>query len=315
RLSPDAALAFISSSSTSPASVWDTATGRKVLDLPDLTRPGGVISPGNRFLAAPGPGSNDVSLWDLQNGRRTSVLSGHTAAAFPLAFSPNGELLATGGIDKTARLWDAASGRPIAVLTSHDAPVFKGTFSSDGQRLVTASSDKTAVVWSVPRGERLAVLRGHGGLFEEFGEDARTAISSAQFSPDGTLVVTASDDKTARVWDAADGQTLAVLTGHHAPVVSAEWSPDGQYVATTSSGLKLPGDDRTVDATLRVWEAKSGRLVAVFEDHASHVNSAAWDTAGRRIVTTSDDGTVRIFTCEVCVPIDKLLALARGRLT
>ena len=74
---------------------------------------------------------------------------------------------------------------------------------------------------------------------------------SAQFSPDGKTVVTASGDKTARLWDAASGQELQVLRGHEDSVNSAQFSPDGKTVVTASE-----------DKTARLWDVASGREAA-----------------------------------------------------
>ena len=83
---------------------------------------------------------------------------------------------------------------------------------------------------------------------------------SAAFSPDGARVVTASDDKTARVWDAATGKAIAVLSGHDDQVWSAAFSPDGARVVTASD-----------DKTARVWDAATGKAIAVLSGHDGRV--------------------------------------------
>ena len=120
---------------------------------------------------------------------------------------------------------------------------------------------------------QLAVLSGHGDR-----------VFSAAYSPDGTRIVTASEDKTTRVWDARTGEQLAVLSGHSARVNSAAYSPDGAHITTAS-----------LDKTARIWDARTGEQLGVLSGHGDRVNSAAYSPDGSRIVTASDDKTARVW--------------------
>ena len=83
---------------------------------------------------------------------------------------------------------------------------------------------------------------------------------SAVFSPDGRRVLTASEDRTARLWEADSGKLLTTFQGHTDMVKSAVFSPDGRRVLTASW-----------DKTARLWEAESGKLLATFQGHTSWV--------------------------------------------
>jgi WD40 repeat protein len=172
-----------------------------------------------------------------------------------------------------------------------------------------AGSALAAAVWQ--SGWRL-LLNGHEG-----------SVNSAAFSPDGSRIVTASDDKTARISDAASGKEIAVLRGHGDRVFSAAFNPDGSRIVTASgdktariwdaaSGKEIavlrhdsyvrsaafsPDGSRIVTAswTARIWDAASGKEIAVLRGHGSYVNSAAFSPDGSRIVTASWDKTARIW--------------------
>jgi WD40 repeat protein len=104
------------------------------------------------------------------------------------------------------------------------------------------------------------------------------------FSPDGTRAVTASYDKTARVWDAATGKPLAPALEHRGTVSGAAFSPDGTRVVTASD-----------DGTARVWDATTGKPLAPALEHQSGVRSAAFSPDGTRVVTASTDNTARVW--------------------
>ena len=121
--------------------------------------------------------------------------------------------------------------------------------------------------------QSLSILRGH-----------ESYVVSASFSRDGSRVLTASDDKTARMWDAASGEEIAVLSGHTQGIVSASFSPNGSRVITASN-----------DGTARLWDADSGNEIAVLRGHERSVNFASFSSDGSRVLTASDDMTARLW--------------------
>jgi WD40 repeat protein len=134
------------------------------------------------------------------------------------------------------------------------------------------------------------VLKGHKGL-----------LWSASFAPDGRRIVTASEDNTARVWNAETGDQLATLRGHTEPVRVASFSPDGRQVITAST-----------DKTARLWDAKTGEQFAKLE-HGGVVRSAAFSPDGRHVVTASDDKTARVWDVQTRAQIAMTGHTARVR--
>jgi WD40 repeat protein len=136
-------------------------------------------------------------------------------------------------------------------------------------------------------GKEIAVLRGHEGF-----------VNSAAFSPDGTRIVTASFDNTARLWDGTTGKEIAVLRGHEGFVNSAAFSPDGPHIVTVSA-----------DKTVRLWDGETGKEITVLRGHESDVYSAAFSPDGTRIVTASWDKTARLWDAGT-IPKGNLFAIA-----
>ena len=157
------------------------------------------------------------------------------------AFSPDGQRIVTASDDKTARVWDAATGQPIGEpLKGHEvlciARRSAPTASASSPRPMTRRRGS-----GTPRPASRSASRSKATTVQ---------CASAAFSPDGKRIVTASADKTARVWDAATGQPIGEpLKGHEDGCMSAAFSPDGKRIVTASGqdGAGLGRRDRPAD--------------------------------------------------------------------
>lgn len=199
---------------------------------------------------------------------------GHTSALLTVAFSPDGQILATGSFDQTVCLWERQTGRCLHVLSGHRRWIRSIAFSPSGQHLASSSGDCTLRLWDVQSGTCLSVITGHDQW-----------VWSVAFSPDGRTLASSSDDQTIRLWDVATGTCQGILRQHTSGVTSVAFSPDGRTLASSSA-----------DQTIRLWDLDSGTCVHTLQGHCSAVWLTAFSPDGMTLASSSADQTVRLWS-------------------
>ncbi|MBJ7899460.1 MAG: hypothetical protein GC158_05990 [Cyanobacteria bacterium RI_101] len=201
--------------------------------------------------------------------REKNSLAAHREGVASAAFSPDGQILATGSRDQTVKLW-TNRGQLRQTLRGHRGAVYRLAFSPDGQTLASAGQDGTIKLWS-REGRLLKTLTGHEG-----------SVYGLSFSPDGELLASSGRDRTARLWS-RDGSLLKVLTGHGRSADDVKFSPDGQTLATVSR-----------DGQIRLW-SRDGSLINQFGVKDTALFSLSFSADGQRLAAGGDDGLARIW--------------------
>jgi eukaryotic-like serine/threonine-protein kinase len=216
----------------------------------------------------------------------------HPSFVSSVAFSPDGQNLATACEDGYARVWQMHARVPLVKLR-HSAHVRGVCFSPDGKRLATACQDHKVRIWDWRAAELLVEPMSHDAW-----------VYSVAFSPDGQRVVSASQDLTARIWSASTGALERILRGHTEEVHQAVFSPDGRLIATAS-----------YDHSARLWNAETGEPVGVPLRHPSQTHAVmgvCFSPDGKRLATASRDGTAFICRVDTGAPVLEPLRHTEG---
>ncbi len=237
-----------------------------------------AFSPDSRRVATAHDGN--VRIWDPRTGEEFHRLPGPRGllGRIGLVFSADGSLLAASGIGETVNLWDTRDWSLRGVLRDHAARVVDADFSRDGTRLVVACQNGTIQAWDIASTGVLWSVMGHTG-----------GANSVTFAPDGHSTASGGEDRKVKIWDAQHGSQVAAFTGHETGVKDVAFSPDGHSIASTGGGYH-----GATLAEVKIWDVATGKP-AELEGHTSLVTAVVFFPNGRRIATSSDDRTIKIW--------------------
>ena len=186
-----------------------------------------------------------------------------------------GNKCVVGSADHGLKEFDTTTGKQLRVLynksNGHSEWVTCVSYLPDG-RVVSGGMDNKLCVWG-KSGARCVDLVGHSG-----------SVSSVCVSASGSHVVSASYDKTVRVWNAQRGSEVTSLRGHKGPVLGIQWCSEG-------SGLLLTGDRSGMAC---IWDLERGDALQL-NGHRGHVTAMKWLSGGQMCVTGDQAGTVRLW--------------------
>ena len=265
------------------------------------------------------------------DGDQSDIYS-HAGTVYAVAWSPRGDLIATGSADGEIRLWDVAAKKIRRTLNDHRTDVNDLAFSPDGRLLVSCGDDLALRIWDVDTNEPPRVLRTV--TFSD--------LNGLAFSPDGHWLAAGGADQKARIWDTSSWKLVRILTAGDSAVNRVAFSADSRrLVISQSSGLGTIFDIESSEALVTLnpnenpqrrmgpvafshdgrllatvsieaqfvhfWDPESGELLKSFHCEAGWIHAMEFSPDDRQLLTGHQDGALRIWDSETLDNLHVLL--------
>ncbi len=212
-------------------SLWEVQSGNKLRDLTSM--PFGAFNPAN---IKPGqmPDMNEIAA--MMTNVIGNMSAGTMGSVTSLAFSGDGRMLATGGVESKANIDLAAMMSGAKVQYPRKQKGSKQPDPQDMMRDLKVESVGLVKLWDVASGREIGAIKGHG-----------RGVNKVAFSRDGKLLASGSTDNTIKIWDVATRSEVRTLTGHTSSIESIDFTPDGRLLASAGE-----------DGSTFLWDTKTG---------------------------------------------------------
>ncbi len=202
-----------------------------------------------------------------------SSLDSHNGYVCAVKFSPDGQILASGGADRRIRLWNTDTGKIIYTFDGHLESITAIQFMPNGKILISTGADRTIRFWDLESKQLLKTIEAH-----------EHKIHALAISPDGQTIASGGSDCNVQIRQLGASSNYYNLQGHQDAVLTVAISPDNKTIASGS-----------IDGVVNLWDAHTQQLQVSLQAHQSPVRSVVFHPLNGTLITSSWDRSIKFW--------------------